>query len=110
MAAPSFSPVRKNEQARVFATLVSAFAGDPVERWLYPESQQYLTHFPEFLAAFGGKAFDEQTVWSLGDYFAVALWLPRAQSQTATPSPPYSPRPSRRNSMRTRLRSSSRWT
>lgn len=76
MSTPSFSAVRGDEQARAFATLVSAFHDDPVERWLYPEPQQYLTHFPEFLAAFGGRAFGEQTVWSLGDFSAVALWLP----------------------------------
>ena len=76
MSAISFSSVRGDEQARAFATLVSAFTDDPVERWLYPEPRQYLTHFPEFLAAFGGKAFDEQTVWGLGEFSAVALWLP----------------------------------
>jgi ribosomal protein S18 acetylase RimI-like enzyme len=56
-------------------TLVSAFAADPVMRWFYPESERYLTHFPELVAAFGGKAFAEQTVWSLGEFSAVALWL-----------------------------------
>ena len=76
MSALPLSPVRRDDQARAFATLVSAFTDDPVERWLYPEPQQYLTHFPEFLAAFGGKAFDEQTVWSLSDFSAIALWLP----------------------------------
>jgi Acetyltransferases len=76
MSAASFSSVRGDEQARAFATLVSAFTDDPVERWLYPEPQQYLTHFPEFLGAFGGKAFEERTVWRLGEFSAVALWLP----------------------------------
>ncbi len=76
MSVPSFSPLNEGEQAGAFATLVSAFTEDPVERWLYPDAQQYLTHFPKFLAAFGGKAFDEQTVWSLDDFSAVALWLP----------------------------------
>jgi ribosomal protein S18 acetylase RimI-like enzyme len=76
MSGLSFSPVPENEHARALATLVSAFTDDPVERWLYPETQNYLTHFPEFLAAFGGKAFDNQTVWSLGECAAVALWLP----------------------------------
>jgi ribosomal protein S18 acetylase RimI-like enzyme len=76
VSALSFSPVRHDEQARAFATLVSAFTDDPVERWLYPEPQQYLTHFREFLGAFGGKAFDHQTVWRLGEFAAVALWLP----------------------------------
>ena len=76
MSAPSFWPVPEEEQGRALATLVSAFTDDPVERWLYPEAQKYLTHFPEFLAAFGGRAFGEHTVWSLGDFAAVALWLP----------------------------------
>jgi ribosomal protein S18 acetylase RimI-like enzyme len=76
MSALSFSSVRDDEQAGALATLVLAFTNDPVERWLYPEPQQYLTHFPEFLAAFGGKAFGEHTVWSLGAFSAVALWLP----------------------------------
>ena len=72
----SFARVPKADQAEALATLVSAFTYDPVERWLYPESQQYLTHFPEFLKAFGGKAFDERTVWGIGECSAVALWLP----------------------------------
>jgi GNAT superfamily N-acetyltransferase len=69
-------PVDKTEQARVFATLVLAFAADPVEGWLYPESQQYLSHFPKFLFAFGDRAFAEQAVWRLGAFSAVALWFP----------------------------------
>jgi ribosomal protein S18 acetylase RimI-like enzyme len=76
MSALPFSPVRKDEHAKALDTLVSAFSDDPVERWLYPETQEYLTHFPEFLAALGGRAFDEQTAWSLGDFAAVAVWLP----------------------------------
>jgi ribosomal protein S18 acetylase RimI-like enzyme len=72
----SVSPVRQDEQASALATLLLAFAGDPVERWLYPEPQEYLTHFPVFLAALGGRAFDEQTAWRLGEFSAVALWLP----------------------------------
>jgi ribosomal protein S18 acetylase RimI-like enzyme len=76
MAGLSFSAAGESDQGRVFATLVLAFAADPVERWLYPEPQQYLSHFPKFLAAFGGPAFAEQVVWSLGEFSAVALWLP----------------------------------
>jgi ribosomal protein S18 acetylase RimI-like enzyme len=72
---PEFSAVSEGDQANAIATLVSAFTDDPVERWLFPETQEYLTHFPEFVAAFGGKAFREQTVWMLGGFSAVALWL-----------------------------------
>lgn len=64
------------QQARAVATLVSAFRRDPVERWLYPEDHQYEQHFPHFLEAFGGLAFARGTAWRLGDYAAVALWLP----------------------------------
>lgn len=76
MSATRFLPVRQDEQQRALDVLVLAFAADPVERWLYPEAQQYLTHFPEFLAAFGGKAFSHETVWQLGEFSAVAMWLP----------------------------------
>jgi GNAT superfamily N-acetyltransferase len=68
--------VHESERAWVFETLVAAFADDPVERWLYPESEQYRSHFPGFLDAFGGNAFRQQTVWRLGDFAAVALWMP----------------------------------
>jgi ribosomal protein S18 acetylase RimI-like enzyme len=76
MSALSFSAVGEPEQERVFATLVLAFAADPVERWLYPQPRQYLSYFPGFLAAFGGRAFAGGTAWSLGHFAAVALWLP----------------------------------
>jgi ribosomal protein S18 acetylase RimI-like enzyme len=68
--------VRADEQHRALDVLVLAFAADPVERWLYPEARRYLTHFPEFLAAFGGTAFTHETVWQLGEFSAVAMWLP----------------------------------
>ena len=72
----SFAPVSRTDQASAYATLVSAFADDPVERWLYPDRQTYLERFPGFLAAFGGKAFDEHTVWGLAEFAAIAMWLP----------------------------------
>ena len=72
----TIEPAGKNDQARVLATLVSAFIADPVERWLFPEPLEYLRHFPVFVAAFGGEAFERQTVWSLRDFPAVAMWMP----------------------------------
>jgi GNAT superfamily N-acetyltransferase len=55
---------------------VSAFVDDPVERWLFPDLEQYSKHFPEFVAAFASEAFDRRTLWTLGELSAVALWLP----------------------------------
>jgi ribosomal protein S18 acetylase RimI-like enzyme len=76
MSDAGFVPIDPDERARAYAPLVLAFVTDPAERWLYPEAQEYLTHFPRFLAAFGGRAFDEKTAWQLRDFSAVALWLP----------------------------------
>jgi ribosomal protein S18 acetylase RimI-like enzyme len=75
----TIASVKKGEEARVVATLVSAFVADPVERWLFPEPLQYLTHFARFVAAFGGGGFESQTVFTLGEFEAVAIWIaPRA--------------------------------
>ncbi len=76
MEATRLSGGTSGERAQAFATLVSAFRADPVERWLYPGDQEYETFFPGFLAAFGGEAFTQETVWRLDDFAAVALWLP----------------------------------
>jgi hypothetical protein len=50
--------VRQSEEARAVAVQVMAFGADPVMRWLYPEPDEYLTHFPRFVRAFGGRAFE----------------------------------------------------
>lgn len=70
------SPVGENERPTALDTLVLAFAADPVERWLYPQPDTYLGSFRRFLVAFGGRAFDEQTAWKIGQCSAVALSLP----------------------------------
>ena len=49
----TIASVDKSDEARVIATLVSAFIADPVERWLFAEPLQYLTQFAQFVAAFG---------------------------------------------------------
>src|SRR5436190_22977722 len=72
----SIQPVANTDQPRAIAALVSAFIADPVERWLYPTPFAYLTGFPAFVAAFGGAAFEQETVWSLDGFAAVAMWLP----------------------------------
>jgi ribosomal protein S18 acetylase RimI-like enzyme len=76
MSSPSAEPVGASEQSKALAALVSAFIIDPVMRWLFPTSEAYLTHFPVFAAAFGGKAFATETAWRLGEFSAVAFWLP----------------------------------
>jgi len=64
------------DEANVVRTLVSAFVEDPWERWAWPQPQDYFRHFPTFVAAFGGPAFAQHTVWILPDFAAVAMWMP----------------------------------
>jgi len=63
-------------EARMVAAIVAAFAADPAVRWLYPDTDQYLTQFSDFARAFAGKAFAYDTARELEGVSAAALWLP----------------------------------
>ncbi|MXQ13623.1 GNAT family N-acetyltransferase [Microvirga makkahensis] len=65
-----------NDQPRLIATMSLAFSTDPAVRWLYPEPESYLANFPQFVTAFGGRAFECGTAHFIGDVQAAALWLP----------------------------------
>ena len=56
----TIASVEKSDEAKVIATLVSAFIADPVERWLFAEPLQYLTQFARFVAAFGSGGFESE--------------------------------------------------
>lgn len=64
------------QQAQAISALTLAFVRDPVMRWMYPEPEQYLEHFPGFAQAFGGRAFTSGTAWLSDDLGGAALWLP----------------------------------
>ncbi len=64
------------EREKVIGILMLAFAADPTARWLFPGADDYLQHFPRFAAAFGGGAFDHDTVWLTADGGAASMWLP----------------------------------
>jgi GNAT superfamily N-acetyltransferase len=64
------------EQKYITASLVLAFASDPVARWMYPDSYQYLTHFPHFVQVFSSKALAQATAYCIDGYAGAALWLP----------------------------------
>ena len=60
-------------RAQAISTLVLAFVGDPVMRFLYPSAEGYIEHYPGFCDAFGGPAFGCGGAWtSVG---GAALWL-----------------------------------
>jgi len=64
------------DEPRVIDALKLAFVADPATRWVWPDPQQYLTHFSNFVKAFGGRAFANQSAYYVGDYVGAALWLP----------------------------------
>jgi ribosomal protein S18 acetylase RimI-like enzyme len=58
------------------ATIVLAFAADPMTRWTWPDPRQYLAAMPRMARAFGGRAFARGGALATDGYTGVALWLP----------------------------------
>jgi hypothetical protein len=89
---PSVVQLTKNEDRnQSLDALTMAFCADPVLRFCYPDPKSYLTHFPRFAEAFGGKAFSCGTAFHVGNFFGSALWLridaPEAARRTLRLSP-----------------------
>ena len=76
MTSVSMSIAPATDRQRTIATLTTAFAADPIVRWVYRDPHIYLTHFPELIRLFGGRAFDHGTAHSVDDFAGAALWLP----------------------------------
>lgn len=76
MATAAIVTASKQDELRVIMTVARAFQDDPAVRWLYPEARQYTTHFPNFVRAFGGKAFAHQSAHVVDGFEGAALWLP----------------------------------
>ena len=68
--------VKAADQDNAIAAVVRAFSADPAARWMYPDSQQYWQHFPRFVKAFAGAAFEHGSADFVEGYSAAALWLP----------------------------------
>jgi GNAT superfamily N-acetyltransferase len=68
--------VHASEREQVVWALVRAFADDPAARWMYPQTRRYLEFFPQFIRAFGGRAFDQGVAEQVGNCRGAALWLP----------------------------------
>ena len=57
------------EHDRVVGAIARAFATDPVARWAYPDAHRYVTTFPAFIVAFGGKAFEHGSAHCTADFY-----------------------------------------
>ena len=58
------------------ATLVLAFAADPVARWMYRSPDQYLRHIPRLFRALGAGSFEAGAVHRSPNGAGVAIWFP----------------------------------
>lgn len=61
--------------AAVVDICTAAFAADPAVRSLYPDSDDYVRHFPGLLEALGGRAFTAGAVDLDPEGGGAALWL-----------------------------------
>jgi GNAT superfamily N-acetyltransferase len=64
------------DRARAVATVALAFATDPMMRWSFPDPARYFEIALAFIDAFGGHAVEHGSADVVGDFAAVALWLP----------------------------------
>ena len=46
--------ISERDRGRAVSTVTLAFALDPVIRWLYQDTADYLTYWPRFVEAYGG--------------------------------------------------------
>jgi ribosomal protein S18 acetylase RimI-like enzyme len=76
MTTRTINPTSPSDQHHAVAVIVLAFSTDPVARWTYPDPYQYLTHFPDIVRAFGGKAFQFGTGYYVDGFLGASLWLP----------------------------------
>ncbi|WP_274425339.1 GNAT family N-acetyltransferase [Chelativorans sp. YIM 93263] len=76
MDSESIKIVSAADEAAVNGILTVAFATCPLLRWMYPEPEQYLRHFPGFIKNYCGDAYRLQS----GAYYdnglkGALLWL-----------------------------------
>jgi GNAT superfamily N-acetyltransferase len=71
-----FEIADRSMEEQVLTGLALGFAADPFMRWLYPEPNEFLKHFPRVMSLFGGRALDHRAAYRNEDCSAVVLWLP----------------------------------
>ena len=67
---------QSNEIGKVAAMMTVAFSGDPFMRWMYPEPDAFIAHFPKFVEAFAGGAFDQNAAFVDKDLGGACMWFP----------------------------------
>ena len=77
MKPPSVATIAGDAEVdHAIATLVLAFATDPVARWMYDDPHQYLLHIPRLFRALGRSSFAAGAAQRTNDGLGIAIWLP----------------------------------
>lgn len=76
MGVPTVRTATPADEPSAIATVVLAFSTDPVARWCWPNTHQYLEHMPGFTRAFAGGGFPHNGAFCSDDHAGAALWLP----------------------------------
>lgn len=76
MAKAEVRSAGEDNRASAISTIVLGFAADPMVRWAWPDSSVYFRIMPQFVMAFGGRAFEHGTAYITEGARAAALWLP----------------------------------
>ncbi len=66
----------RSDEEQVAATITLAFSADPIVRWIFPNPLMRLRTFMKLVGLYGGRALDHGSAHVIGDFAAVALWLP----------------------------------
>lgn len=74
--ASKIEPVGVEGREAALYALILAFSADPTVRWMFPEARQFLEHFPNFAAAFGGASFEAGEAYQIDGFAGVSLWNP----------------------------------
>src|ERR1700709_2384828 len=67
---------RADDRGRTLDTLAAPFVADPIERWRWPDADEFAAHFAEFAECFAANARKAGTTWQVDDYSAVSVWMP----------------------------------
>lgn len=76
MRLTSIQTVDQSDRGRATSTQLMAFSSDPIMRWLWPEPDAYVRHFPGLVHGFGGRAFENRTAHASEGFRGGSLWLP----------------------------------
>jgi len=72
---PSVKVLAAADEDRAAATVMLAFAADPMARWTWPQAEQYLAAMPRMIRAFGSRAFTYGSAYGTDGHAGTALWL-----------------------------------